>query len=889
MFRIVKIALLIVISLQVQEIYGQSRVKGLVTDSSNAAIPYVQIILYDSSNTKIVDFTQGDSLGYYQLSDIKPGSYYLAFNILSHKAIQIPVQFLDSDSLKVLDVSLSPLPLVLDEIVVQSERSIRVSGDTIAMKVDDFRRGDEEVVEDVLKVLPGFEVDDNGTIRFAGKQITKVMIEGSDLFGKGYSMLTKNLDANVLEDVEVLQNYTELAELRGLEKSDDIALNLNLKEEVRFELFGNASLGLNTLERHEARLVLTSLNKKFKQYVFLNSNSLGKDPLGELNQLAGSDNAGFASDNLIDLEITPRDYFSRSLLPLSARRMRLNNSGFASYNANYKAGNNFELKLISVGSFDKDELNKQIESKYLSEEVVSRDRESFSLTDNIDTGILKVESIFKPNISSRLEYEGFLKRDNSSDKIAIVVNNENMLEDFKTNIWESSHFLNYTNRINNNQALAIYANYDFEKLNDNYLSDPLYSGEFFGSPNGMIEGYQMDKFDQNAASLKALWLIRTGNRSFLEIDTKVSYVEVVNTLEFQSPDIVLESNNGEFTSPNINRLTALKNNVGINGRYRFGIFNLFAGVEGSYLNPRFKVNEELKNTPDYILIKPKIGSDWSIGQSKFQLSYLYDASLSDIREMIDGIFIDDRRTVKKGLGDFHLFRGHNAIVNYTYGGWLRRNMVHTTLLFNRNNQVITDEATVNSAYSLLQHTLGTDREIYLANTSADFLLPKAKNNLKLSVNLTSTNFESVFNEEFYLIRTTIKTYGFSFRSVFDGVFNYTLGASWLHQNLNIGSAKVKTKQFQYSDLYFELSKSLKIQFVAEREVAIQQDIRNITYLLDAYLSLQIKPNKLKLTAEARNLLDNKYFVSNSLRGLKFTSTRYELIPRSILLSLNYRL
>ncbi|MGK7368769.1 MAG: carboxypeptidase-like regulatory domain-containing protein, partial [Candidatus Halalkalibacterium sp. M3_1C_030] len=417
-----------------------------MTDSSKVVIPYVQIILYDSTNTKIVDFTQGDSLGNYQLSGIEPGYYNLAFNILSHKPITFPLLFSNSDSLMVLDVTLSPLPLMLNEIVVQSERSIRVSGDTIAMKVGDFIRGDEEVVEDVLKVLPGFDVDDDGTIRFAGKQITKVMIEGSDLFGKGYSMITKNLDANVLEDVEVLQNYTELSELRGLEKSDDIALNLSLKEEVKFELFGNASLGINTLERHEARLVLTSLNKRFKQFLFLNSNSLGKDPLGELNQFAGMDNTGFTSDNLIDIEITPRDYLGRSLLPLSARRMRFNNSGLASYSAIYKPNNDFEFKIISVGRFDKDKLNRQIELKFLTEELISRDLETLNLTDKIDSGILKLESIFKPNFSSRLEYEGFLKLDKSSAYASIFITDESFIEDFRTSIWETSHYVNYINR-----------------------------------------------------------------------------------------------------------------------------------------------------------------------------------------------------------------------------------------------------------------------------------------------------------------------------------------------------------------------------------------------------------------------------------------------------------
>ncbi len=889
--RIVKITLFIFISLQVHELHGQGRITGLVTDSTDFAIPYVQVILYDSTNIKIIDFTQCDSLGKYQLSVEEPGFYNLAFSILSHNPVNIPIEIprSETESSIVLDVSLTPRSLELDEVIVQSERSIRVSGDTITMKVDDFRRGDEEVVEDVLKVLPGFDVDEDGTIRFAGKQITKVMIEGSDLFGKGYSMLTKNLDANVLEDVEILQNFTELAELRGLQKSDDVAINLSLKEEVKFELFGNATLGINTLEKHEARMVLTSLNKNLKQFITINSNSLGKDPIGEFSQFATSDIEGFSRDNLIDLEVTPRNYFSRSLLPISARRMRFNNSGLASYNAIYKPNSNFEFKVNSVGTFDKDKLNRQIHSKYLSEDIILRDLETFNLNDRISSGIIKVESNIKPTISSRLEYEGFLKLDESSAYSTAFTEDDIFSEDFGTSIYETSHFLNYIRRINNDQALVLLANYSREQLKDEYTSNPLFSGELFGLLTDRIVGNQVDFFDVNSASIKATWLVRTGKKSFLELDTKSSYVSVDNSLDFRSMESDLIPVNGEISFPYYNHLTAFKHSAGVLSRYRVGAFNLYTGIEGAYLNPHYKMNSEFKNTPEHILFKPVVGTDWSLGLSKFQLSYLYDASLSDIQEMLDGLRVNDNRTVKKGLGDFHLFRGHNALFNYTYGGWLRRTLVHTTLLYNKNNRAISNEATVNSAYSLLSNTLSTDREIYLANTSADILLPRLKNNLKLSASISSTSFGSLFNEEVYLIRTSIKTYGFNFRSVFDGKFNYTLGASWLHQDLNIGSIKVKTKQFQYSDLYFDLNKFIKFQFVIEREFSKQQDIKSTTYLMDAYMYMQVKPNKLKVTVEARNLLNNDYFVSNTLDGLKFTSTQYELIPRSILFSLNYRL
>ncbi|MDY6994279.1 MAG: hypothetical protein SVR94_16975, partial [Pseudomonadota bacterium] len=353
-----KLYLLIILLFWANGLSAQSIIKGTVTDSLFHPIPHVQVILYDSIGTKIITFTQADSLGEYLIQTNQYGTFNLSFNILSHESMTIGIQLRkeNSDSTIVYNPILVPTSFELEEVVVQRERSIRVRGDTISMKADDFRRGDEEVVEDVLKVLPGFEVDDDGIVRFAGKQIKKVMVEGSDLFGKGYSMLTKNLDANAIEDVEILQNYLEDAELKGLEKSDEIAVNLSLKEDKKVSLFGNSVFGISSKMDHEARLVLTSLTKKTKQYLFFNSNSLGKDAIGDLNQFSSSNNALEFSGSLSHLDADIWKNPLKENLPLDPRRLRLNNSGLASYNLFYKPKENFEFKVVSVGVFDKDQV-----------------------------------------------------------------------------------------------------------------------------------------------------------------------------------------------------------------------------------------------------------------------------------------------------------------------------------------------------------------------------------------------------------------------------------------------------------------------------------------------------------------------------------------------------
>ncbi len=434
----------------------------------------MQVLLYDSIQTGIYGYTQADSLGQYELLVEKSGIYKLTFNILSHKSKTIPVDITDrnQDFLLVINVVLSSRPYKLEEVVVETERSITVRGDTIAMKVDDFRRGDEEVVEDVLSKLPGIEVDGDGTIRFAGKQITKVMVEGSDLFGKGYSMLTKNLDASSIDEVEVLQNYLEEQELKGLAQSDEVALNLNLKDDVKLSFFGNASLGLNSLSNHEARLVLTSLNKKTKQFILFNSNSIGKDALGDLNQFSSSGNTLELSSDLAEMEIDPWKRLEGYSLPLDAQRMRFNNSGLASYNFFFNPKEDFEFKLVGIGAFDKDNLNKETRSIFYTENEVVRQLESESLKDQLRNGLGKITSFFKPNADSKIEYTGSINYRNTDARTDAYTFNDDLFQDYQNNHREMDHLFRYSNRINKDNALIVNSHFRQEKLK------PL-SGTFF--------------------------------------------------------------------------------------------------------------------------------------------------------------------------------------------------------------------------------------------------------------------------------------------------------------------------------------------------------------------------------------------------------------------------
>ena len=92
----------------------------------------------------------------------------------------------------------------IDEMIIYAYKDpIYFKGDTLVYIADSFKVGPNAVVEDLLKKLPGIEVDQDGKIKSQGQEITKVLVDGDEFFGSDPTIATKNLGANAIETVEI--------------------------------------------------------------------------------------------------------------------------------------------------------------------------------------------------------------------------------------------------------------------------------------------------------------------------------------------------------------------------------------------------------------------------------------------------------------------------------------------------------------------------------------------------------------------------------------------------------------------------------------------------------------------------------------------------------------
>jgi hypothetical protein len=227
--------------------FSQTILKGYVYDKNQKSIPFVNVLIHKDSSAAILSFAYSDDKGKYQIKTPAKGNYRVTFSSLGYETQSVLIEVSEFSTELIQDIVLTEKPYALNEVIVMADQPIKVKKDTIVFDAQSFATGNEEVVEDLLKKIPGVSVDQNGTIRVGNQEIEKLMVDGDDFFERGYKILSKNMPPHPIDKVEILNNYSKNHLLKNIEKSDKVALNLKLKEKFKRVWFGNTQLAYDLL------------------------------------------------------------------------------------------------------------------------------------------------------------------------------------------------------------------------------------------------------------------------------------------------------------------------------------------------------------------------------------------------------------------------------------------------------------------------------------------------------------------------------------------------------------------------------------------------------------------------------------------------------------------
>ena len=268
-------------------------IKGNVKDTlNNANLPLSSIVLINAKDSIITSFTRTDSIGNFSLSVDKQGKYMLRITFPSFADYVEPINI----SKPVTDVGMIAMVTkehLLKEFVLTKEISaIKIKGDTTEYVADSFKVKENANVEALLKRLPGIQVDKNGQITAQGETVQKILVDGEEFFSDDPKVVTKGLQANIIDKVQVYDKKSDQAEFTGIDDGQKIkTINLQLKEDKKKGYFGKIDAGGGTDGYYQNEDMINAFKGKRQLSVFGIASNTDKVGLG------WQDNGKFGAGN----------------------------------------------------------------------------------------------------------------------------------------------------------------------------------------------------------------------------------------------------------------------------------------------------------------------------------------------------------------------------------------------------------------------------------------------------------------------------------------------------------------------------------------------------------------------------------------------------------------
>src|SRR5688572_20289024 len=246
-------------------------IQGEVSDSTGAWLPSATVMLLNPADTSLVNFTVTNDQGHFEFKNVARATYLLKVTFVGYKTYSKDIR--PDGSAPTLDLEILKLQAaktMLDEVVVSEKVPVVVKRDTIEFNAAAFKTNKNATVEELLKKLPGVEVDHEGNVTSQGEEVKRVTVDGKDFFGgRDPKLATRNLPADAIDKVQVLDRKSDQAIFSGIDDGQrEKAINLELKEEKRHGAFGNVLGGYGTDNRYQAKANINRFDKG-KQLSFL--------------------------------------------------------------------------------------------------------------------------------------------------------------------------------------------------------------------------------------------------------------------------------------------------------------------------------------------------------------------------------------------------------------------------------------------------------------------------------------------------------------------------------------------------------------------------------------------------------------------------------------------
>jgi hypothetical protein len=873
--------------LSCESLAQSQRFSGIVKDSAGVALPGASVLLkYTLNNENKVLYSLSDSVGRFTFTFTTAFTHtVLEITMLGFKKHTGPVNLQKDD----VEIRLSTAGSMLPSVVVTNNLGIRVSGDTTTFSTSRFSNKNEQSVEDLLKKIPGFDVDNDGNIKFNGRQIEKVLIEGDDLYGRDFKMLTRNLSPDAVEQIQAIDNYNENPLLKGLVSTNQQVLNLKLKKKVTFS--GNADLGGGVPGgRYDNRVNLLSITPVAKVTVLGNMNNIGVSPFSFTNS-DKPDPAGISRSFETTAErVTPIATSAElNYQGIDAKRSNINRAKIV--NAGFLARPVKDLT-VKGGMYligEKTTQQQWRDITYLTNTPVVNFTESTALNKRQSFSAARMEVSYMHRNKQLLEYEFKYEQGAIDHRADMLLNTGNLLTTLGTDKSHVESRLHYTNRFNSNTALDAEVLYNRNKIPQRLYITPLtYAAELGFGPDTthalrQESNFPLEQFSVNThlAGAKNNWnyTLNLGyNRFNRDFNAGIYGIDSTgNAFPAGKPWMTgyLMRDQAVFTTLSL--------------RYKLGSFKFDESsslTKGKY--------EWAATANNYTSFKHRFSTSYQFKKGgSLSFIYTWQRELPAPYDLVPSWWLSGYRNLRRGANQFAPATGHVLVLNYALSDFFRRQLLAWCgAMYNIKGEQYIEDIFSTTRYQKTETVpyAFTNKNFVVYARLEKYIRPFT-GNLILDVNSTWGNYLNRNIATDNDIRFNVSDIKLGFKSVWTG-FNILLQSNVKLRHQSISSSQFKRSnnnlyQENRISLYYMPGPKLNFECKAEHYLMPNGDKHQSYLFLDFNMQYALIKDKLVLNAIGSNLSNVHGLTFNTITPTQVSIQRYNLLDRYFMVKIHY--
>lgn len=865
--------------------------KGIVVSNSNILLESANIIAKPLQDKSSIKFAITDSKGCYHLILDNDTDYEI---VVSYIGFVDKVLILQSDSnISTYNFVLESNGEKLREIVIKHEyKAIEIKKDTLIYNVKSFANGNERKMKEILEKLPGVEVDKDGVITVQGKRVTQMQVEGKSFFGGGSKLAVENIPADALEKIEVIDNFNEVGFLKKVSDSEDLAINVKLKEDKKKFIFGDieGGLGIGTDKSNLLHAGLFYYAPRLNISFIGDANNIGRSTFtpADFRRFTNGSTKYITkrkpTDNLYSLTKSNTDFVE-------------NKTQFEALNISYDFSPKFNISVFSI--FSKIwSISKNItQNEYLENQAQTFEYKTEEGRNLIDQNLTNLKLQYVPNNNQKWLYNAQFQSESkdSNNIINSTVNSDSNI--FKeTNQGNTKSFKQYLEwhknfNLNHIQTLAFNQSYDDNSPKNQWLTDrPFFNGLI---PLQQQQDYTVEQLKRLKTNLidgvfKHYWIINSYNHL---------YINFGNTFEntyFETSEKQLLSNNliNDFSKADFNNKTNYVYSdiyTGFEYKFKIGKWTNKAGLYYHWYN---LMTNQINGNYGFSskMFQPQWNSEFEFNDSeKIVFNYKLEANFPEVQLMSNGYTLQKYNLVYKGNellknGKFHSFNLFYSKMNAYRGLMWNGFLNYTKRTENIRNQVVIEGINqYNSPF------LSRDPEnSILFNSSISKKIYRFE--LRLNTNLNWLSYYQTLNNEKTLNNRNNQVLALTFKTIYKEWPNISLGYEKGYSHFSGLTVSRYESDALKSNLEITFLKSwiYKVDYQNLRNTNSNQqsDFYQIT---NTSLRYQKKNNPFSFELICNNLFNIERKNSYMFSDYMISQQAINVMPRVLMFSLTYKL